>query len=111
MFTFGLFSTHMPYVVMVVFYALYFLFASPAVPPVTENIPVTKVGKTEMVQNCKTPTKSVTHWYFQVYSVDRNTSISQKIPDKEIHYSPPDIKPIQDGFSSCHYSRPPPFVS
>lgn len=111
MFTFGLFSTHMPYVVMVVFYALYFLFATPTVVPVTENIPVTVDAKTELVQNVKTPTHNITHWYFQVYAEDRNTSSSLKIPDKEIHYSPPDIKPIHDGFTSCHFSRPPPVVS
>lgn len=111
MFTFGLFSTHMPYVVMVVFYALYFLFATPTVTPVTENIPVTDDEKTELVQNVKTPTHSNTHWYFQVYSDNRNTAKILKIHDKEIHYSPPDIKPIQAGFISCHYSRPPPVVS
>jgi hypothetical protein len=111
MFTFGLFSTHMPYVVMVVVYALYFLFASPTVVPVTENIPVVEDEKTELVQNCKTPTQSVTHWYFQVYSDNRNTASILKIPDKEINYSPPDIKPLHDGFTSCHFSRPPPVVS
>jgi hypothetical protein len=111
MFTFGLFSTHMPYVVMVAVYALYFLFASPTVAPVIENIPVVEDEITELVQNCKTPTQSVTHWYFQVYSEDRNTSSSLKIPDIEIYYTPPDIKPIQDGFTSFHYSRPPPVVS
>lgn len=111
MFTFGLFSTHMPYVVMVVFYALYFLFASPSVTPVTENVPLENEEKTELVQTVKTPTNSTTHWYFQIYSDYRDASAILKIPDKEIYYSPPDIRPVNDGFTASQYSRPPPVIS
>jgi hypothetical protein len=101
----------MPYVVMVVFYVLYFLFATPTVTPVAENIPVTDDEKTELVQNVKTPAHSNTHWYFQVYSDNWNTAPIPRIHHKEIHYSPPDLKQIQNGFSSSHFSRPPPVVS
>ncbi len=111
MFTFGLFSTHMPYVVMVVFYALYFLFASPSFNAVTENNAEAGDETPELVETSQHPTPPVSNFNFSVYVDHVNSSTCLKFPVTEIYYSPPDKNPEADGFHFCLFSRPPPSFS
>ena len=110
MFTFGLFSTHMPYVVMVVFYALYFLFASPTFKPGTENPGNPADDKTELVDNTETfGQTSADYFYAEPYI--RNQLSCLKLPLKEHYHAPPDGIGFQDVLLHALFGRPPPSIS
>jgi hypothetical protein len=110
MFTFGLFSTHMPYVVMVVFYALYFLFASPTFNAGTESQADTSDDKTELVETNKTYGQQTAD-YFYAEPVNRNQLLCLKLPLKEHYHAPPDGISFQDVLAGALFSRPPPSFS
>ena len=110
MFTFGLFSTHMPYVVMVVFYALYFLFASPTFNPVSESQPDSSDDKTELVETNVSPGHPVTD-YFYAEPFVRNPLACLKLPVKEHYHAPPEDIGPQDVLPRALFGRPPPFIS
>jgi hypothetical protein len=111
MFTFGLFSTHMPYVVMVVFYALYFLFASPSFNAVAENTAEADEETPELVETAQFPTSPASNFHYSVFVDNVYSSTCLKFPVKEIYYSPPDKNPKAEGFHLWLFSRPPPFLS
>jgi hypothetical protein len=111
MFTFGLFSTHMPYVVMVVFYALYFLFASPSFNAVAENTAEADGETPELVETAQFPTSPASNFHYSVFVDNVYSSTCLKFPVKEIYYSPPDKNPKAEGFHLWLFSRPPPFLS
>ena len=111
MFTFGLFSTHMPYVVMVVFYALYFLFASPSFNAVGDNTAETDGETPVLVETVQHPVTPVSNYYYSAFVDNVFLSTCLKFPVKEIYYSPPDKNPKAEGFHLWLFSRPPPSFS
>jgi len=111
MFTFGLFSTHMPYVVMVVFYVLYFLFASPSSTQITVDSNPGEQIATEQVHQNISKTADNTHWYYFSFSCTLSNQTGWTTTDLRKFYDPPDKKPIQDKYCSELFCRPPPCVS
>lgn len=111
MFTFGLFSTHMPYVVMVVFYVLYFLFASPSSTQITVGSNPGEQIATEQVHQNITKTADNTHWYYFSFASTLSNQTGWTTTDLRKFYDPPDKKPKQDKYCSELFCRPPPCVS
>jgi hypothetical protein len=111
MFTFGLFSTHMPYVVMVVFYAVYFLFSTPAFKNGDEIPPDLPTDDTELAESELRVEIPATDFVFTDYiKTEENVAISPP-PLLEIYFSPPNIPLPFSGLYSNHFCRPPPVIS
>ena len=112
MFTFGLFSTHMPYVVMVAVSAFYFLFSSPAFSKAEnkendQQVTKTEVSATENNNNNHTPAT----FFFAVLCGQDCTSSLRLPPVRQVCYSPPDEPPPGQGWYFRLFSRPPPPVA
>jgi hypothetical protein len=111
MFTFGLFSTHMPYVVMVAVYAFYFLFTSPTFKQVETPAADQQTNQTELAESDKTETLPAFDLYFADFQIQATT---EKPPEHCIikpFYSPPDTCHFRDGCYFSTFSRPPPVIS
>lgn len=111
MFTFGLFSTHMPYVVMVVFYVFYFLFSSPTLKNIAETKVDHDIPDTEVLQTQKETQLELDNFCFADFQVNENTFKYRKPLVFDIFYSPPEAIPDKDGFYNSFHCRPPPFIS
>lgn len=111
MFTFGIFTTHMPYVIMVFFYAVYFLFTAPSSGNINDIPKPIDTGNYEWVQDYEagyglTISESVDYWV---------ALESSKISVVVNHVTnliclPPDPPGIVSEFSYHLFNRPPPHL-
>lgn len=111
MFTFGLFSTHMPYVVMVVFYVFYFLFAALTPAPLTTNDASQLQNRIEWTETKIQSPNQIYNWYFGIEKNDNSLILCFKFPEKEKTKSPPGNFTTFEGFSNIFFNRPPPVFS
>lgn len=110
MFTFGLFSTHLPYVLMVAFYAFYFFVLSPSAnTPVNLSNSEDKV-RIELVQTKVVTGHSAVHYYFAEFHFGGNKKI-WRTQDHIRFYTPPDRNPDKEAYNLELFNRPPPVVS
>lgn len=112
MFTFGLFSTHMPYVAMVVFYGLYFLFAAPGSVPFLTAQSDEEPDATEQLQASTDAGKHDA----ATYPVAPEVAFNHDIPPLHLIfqrnlYAPPARGSCHEGLASAWSNRPPPFWS
>lgn len=110
MFTFGIFSTHMPYIIMVLSYAVYFLFASPVADRLKLNADDAEPENTEWVQDDDVSINLITGYdYNAVIDQDRNTPTN--IASAETIFPPPDPPDLSPHNVFLTFCRPPPFLS
>lgn len=110
MFTFGIFSTHMPYVIMVLSYAVYFLFASPAADRLKIQPADANPDKTEWVQEDDFAVKWIKGWNYNVVNVqDRNNLVITE--SRETIFPPPGPPDLQQHPAFLPFCRPPPVLS
>lgn len=113
MFTFGLFSTHMPYVVMVVFYGLYFLFTGAGALPITSEVKIDDPkGQPEQIDISSSDTGPVLAQYHAGVAL----SLFKTIPPPDSPLAallllPPEPDRPYRGFIKATSSRPPPLCS
>jgi len=110
MFTFGIFSTHIPYVIMVLSYAVYFLFASPAADRLKITAADSQPENTEWIQDDDASVKLMNAWdYNSVIDLDgNNLSITASV---ETIFPPPDPPDLSPRTLSLPFCRPPPVIS
>ncbi len=111
MFTFGLFSTHMPYVVMVVFYAVYFLFSTPVFKNGQEVPPDLPSNDTELAESETREEIASSDFLFTDYIRPEGKVNISPPPLLEIYYSPPNLPLPVTGLYNHHFCRPPPVIS
>lgn len=111
MFTFGLFSTHMPYVVMVAVSAFYFLFSSPAFNKTENQAKDQQVSKTELSATEDSNNHTPAAFIFAGLIGQDNTSARRLTPVRHLHYTPPEDRPPGPGIYFTLFSRPPPSVA
>lgn len=110
MFTFGIFSTHMPYVIMVLSYAVYFLFASPAADRLKINADNPNPENTEWVQDDDVSIKLMTGWDYTA-DIDQDQTSLVIAESLETRFPPPDPPDLQPGSKFLPFCRPPPALS
>jgi hypothetical protein len=110
MFTFGIFSTHMPYVIMIFSYAVYFLFASPVADRLTRNLAENDQETTELVQDDEQSVESVQVCYHLDYWTNRPLKHTLPVALTLI-YPPPDPPGLENVYTSLPFNRPPPSFS
>lgn len=111
MFTFGIFSTHFPYIAVVVFYAYFFIFGANKAS--TGEIQINSSEfKTELHSDrTYTEFNDNSNFYYQndfdfyTYSSDfKKNFFKRKIKYQSFFFA----KIAQSGFNTVHFSRPPP---
>jgi len=112
MFTFGLFSTHLPYLALVLFSMFYFLF--PAVKPseLSNNDP----GRVEITLQLQPQQLSSDHagssWFFTASATPPQEVLVLRSAEKAIPLRVPDELPLPARLLTCSlFSRPPPLLS
>ncbi len=109
MFTFGIFTTHMPYVIMVFFYAVYFLFTAPSSGNINDIPKPIETGNYEWIQDYDagyglTISESIDYWIAQ-----ESIKLAEVVnPVITLINLPPDPPGIVIDFSYYLYNRPPP---
>ena len=112
MFTFGLFSTHMPYVAMVVFYGLYFLFAAPGSVPFFAAQIDEEPDATEQLQSSADADNqnAATFLAASLKAVNHNIPPLRLLFERNF-YAPLARGSCHQGLASAWPTRPPPFWS
>ncbi len=110
MFTFGIFTTHFPYVVFVVFYAYFLIFG--VNKAATGELQISDSNfKTEVQASRSYADLNVDSNYYYQTDVDfylqshfEESIFKRKIKDQCSFYT----ETLQTGFNPIHFSRPPP---
>lgn len=110
MFTFGIFSTHMPYVIMVLSYAVYFMFASPAADRLKIQGSDSNPENTEWVQDDDSSVKLIKGWDYNTVIEQEKNNLTITVSEETI-FPPPDPPDKSPQAVFLPFCRPPPVFS
>lgn len=110
MFTFGIFSSYIPYVAIAVFYVWYLFFGTGNVAS-TENETIEKFSETEILFQTTPNHDQVKAFHFSNYTCNKNQNYQYEINYSQTiiswpEYRSPDLNTIKHGYKL--FSRPPP---
>lgn len=113
MFTIGIFTTHLPYIVLVVFYAFFWVIGYDNAVSVTarsENLQISATQLTTGVSELNLYNISDTKFTSKARNIYPGTSLVFSPIEKLIHKGFYFIKHIRFNYSSNLFSRPPPRI-
>jgi hypothetical protein len=96
---------------MVIFYAIYFLFASPTFKSLTQNEADPETPETEVVQSEQEFQVDSSIVYFDWIAQSNPYNLDLPPPSGEEYYQPPDLVKILKNHLWYQFNRPPPAFS
>jgi hypothetical protein len=110
MFTFGIFSTHLPYVAVVAFYAYFLIFGvNKAANGEIENSEAGFMIELESNRSFESLNDDSNFYYQRDFDFYAHSYLERSIFKRKIKYQNSFIaETLQSGFYSTHFGRPPP---
>lgn len=110
MFTFGIFTTHLPYVAVVAFYAYFLIFGvNKTTNGEIESTEASFRIEIESKKSLDLPNDDSNFYYQTDFDFYTHSYLERSIFKRKIKYKNSFIaEPLQSGFYSTHFGRPPP---